>query len=1031
MKFSPNTKVRLRSNPAKVGTITALPYREMGGSKLIHVDFGNTQEWMLESNLEVSPTTYSLQQQFKEGQFGPPSSLRKSVILERLKGQITNMFYSMNVSSADFLPYQFKPVLKFIESISGRILIADEVGLGKTVEAIYIWKELQARRDARRLLVLCPAVLREKWKNDLYKLFNITARLVGAKELLEIINRTENNPLESFNLIASLEGVRSKFDPDGDEEATSNQDKITKVLSEYLDKEGESNIFDLVIIDEAHYLRNPATASHKTAVYIRDNTEHLVLLSATPVQTSSNNLFQLLKLLAPDDYYDFNAFQEAVDDNKPILDTIAAINSKDANYMTIANHYSDLEGLIDEKLRARILKAYKNNTPDIQTRVDISWQLSEYSYLNEYMVRTRKKEVLSERVIRNPHTVLFKLTEREKEIYELVSREVRSNLRLSGKKGQGFVLTLRQRHMASCLPMGVKASRGSLENLIDEFESEYFDEDILNGNLPEEDAINLNISDDLINELKSIDSKYKSITQNLRNEVFASNRDEKVIIFSFFRSTVEYLQDRLEKDGFSVARISGGMGNEKYEVLEEFESPEGPNILLSTEVGAEGLDLQFARVLINYDLPWNPMRVEQRIGRIDRIGQKSEMISIFNMVCENTIEDRVLARLYERINIFKGTIGDLDEILGNEVEDLMLEVINEDLSEEQALDRADDTAQSMIINKRNRDDLEEQSINLLGFNDFIMQTISDARNRDRFIVPTDLTQFVDDFFQTHYRGTKFSGTFRDNNTLRLISLSSEARDALGNYVTKNPSTITTRLMSANTETLCVFDSRYDFRSIKGKRYEVIELKHPLIQWILEEYKGRPEDVYPCTTLKLKKGFSNLPLGQYVFFIQRWDSKGSMDRKELKYFVCGIENNSTIPELDQELLIKNALQYGEKWDDYSVEIDFKTANQKLDLLLEETMNRFTSYMGNLEIEHNIRNQKQIRYAKSKRDRRIASVEERIEKLIANKKSESVIRMTRGQIKHAEENYERQKAKIDKSGFEPSMSDIAVGIIKVEE
>ena len=116
----------------------------------------------------------------------------------------------------------------------------------------------------------------------------------------------------------------------------------------------------------------------------------------------------------------------------------------------------------------------------------------------------------------------------------------------------------------------------------------------------------------------------------------------------------------------------GAMGNQKDEIIEQFRDAGGPSVLLSSEVGSEGIDLQFCRFVVNYDLPWNPMRVEQRIGRLDRLGQKAERISIINLAVTNTVEDRILMRIYERINVFRESIGDLEEILGETTEQLML-----------------------------------------------------------------------------------------------------------------------------------------------------------------------------------------------------------------------------------------------------------------------------------------------------------------------------------------------------------------------
>ena len=171
-------------------------------------------------------------------------------------------------------PHQFKAVLKFIESPVGRLLIADEVGLGKTIESIYIWKELQARQDARRLLVVCPAMLREKWRDDLAQRFGIVARVVSGKQLLERMTEAVHRGLnDTFVYITSLEGLRPPANF-----ANHDQNSVRARFARLLDQNtatASSAMFDLVIIDEAHHLRNPATANNRLGRLLRDSSLHL------------------------------------------------------------------------------------------------------------------------------------------------------------------------------------------------------------------------------------------------------------------------------------------------------------------------------------------------------------------------------------------------------------------------------------------------------------------------------------------------------------------------------------------------------------------------------------------------------------------------------------------------------------------------------------------------------------------------------------------------------------------------------------
>ncbi|MER3478747.1 MAG: DNA/RNA helicase, superfamily II, SNF2 family protein, partial [Leptolyngbya sp. ERB_1_2] len=176
----PGQEVRVKANPGKRGITTGrtLPSETQ---LLVQVQFGaNEKSYKPYQLLERCGQPEGLSDLLEQKKFSGADDLRKILTFEKVKGQLTNIFYSMESSNTDFYPHQFKPVLKFLESPVGRLLVADEVGLGKTIEAMYVWKELQARADARRLLIICPAVLREKWRDDLQQRFNIVARLTSA-----------------------------------------------------------------------------------------------------------------------------------------------------------------------------------------------------------------------------------------------------------------------------------------------------------------------------------------------------------------------------------------------------------------------------------------------------------------------------------------------------------------------------------------------------------------------------------------------------------------------------------------------------------------------------------------------------------------------------------------------------------------------------------------------------------------------------------------------------------------------------------
>ena len=677
--------VRLRDNPGRQGTTTGRTKRT-GSFLLVQVDFGPAEKpYKRYDLLELVDSDQDMYDLLDAGSFGGPSDLRRILTFEKIKGDLTNVFYSMEASNTDFYPHQFKPVLKFIESPVGRLLIADEVGLGKTIESIYIWKELQARNDARRLLVVCPAMLREKWRGDLRDRFNISADIVDAKRLLEVLpDLSRRGGSQSFTHIVSLEALRPPKNFD-DPDNTSARARLARLLDENTVSDGFA-LFDLVVLDEAHYLRNPATASNHLGRLLREAAHHLVLLTATPIQIASDNLYQLIRLIDPDEFISARVFDELLQANAPLVDAMRRLWRQPP----------DLDG-IGAAIGTARSSAYFENDPvlrevadrvprvgsDPENRVELARMLENSSLLGQYMVRSRKREVLETKAERAPQVLTVRFGELERRLYEEFTRRIATQA--AGLRGASlFPLIARQRQMASSLVAALQAwhEKGLLEELLWEdlgtakrFDDEHFNDGeegdrSLEGTLQDlathDPEWNLDGPVDL-EALETADTKYRVFRDFLAQEL-ERDSGEKFVVFAFFRGTLRYLSRRLEQDGIRAASIMGGMGAARDDILRRFGQTDGPSVLLSSEVGSEGIDLQFCRFIVNYDLPWNPMRVEQRIGRLDRLGQHAERISIVNLAVEDTIEDRILMRLYERIDLFRDSIGDLEEILGDTTE---------------------------------------------------------------------------------------------------------------------------------------------------------------------------------------------------------------------------------------------------------------------------------------------------------------------------------------------------------------------------
>jgi SNF2 family DNA or RNA helicase len=328
---TPDQSVRLIRNPGQRGVTTGEV--EVIANRLhVLVSFGSNEE-ALEPYDRLEPygtEPESIQDLFAAARFGRPSDLRQILTYEKVKGQLTNVFYSMESSNTDFYAYQFKPVLKFLESPGGRLLIADEVGLGKTIESTFIWKELQARQDARRLLIVCPSMLRDKWANDLKDRFNLEADVLNTKQLLEKLQSVlQRGKPESFVYVVSYEGSRPPRNWRDPEKTTSTQAELARLINDSTFNDQAGNLLDLVIFDEAHKARNPETLTNQLVGLLCDAASHAVLLTATPIQTQTNNLFQLLRLVSPDDFTDAFNFEYMLRANKPIIEAQSLIWKND------------------------------------------------------------------------------------------------------------------------------------------------------------------------------------------------------------------------------------------------------------------------------------------------------------------------------------------------------------------------------------------------------------------------------------------------------------------------------------------------------------------------------------------------------------------------------------------------------------------------------------------------------------------------------------------------------------------------------
>ncbi|RLA39948.1 MAG: hypothetical protein DRR42_26590, partial [Gammaproteobacteria bacterium] len=331
--YTIGTKIRLVSDPGRIGFLTG-KNRQRGETVYHQVDFGDATSYQPDYEIELVDDNHSdVFELLAQKKFGRLTDLRRNLSHIQLSGRLANLVYSMETTNTDFYAYQFKPVLSFLESPSNGLLIADEVGLGKTIEAGLIWTELRARYEARRLLVVCPAMLREKWKDELKTRFGVDASIVDAGELLNVLRRDRHEDEDGRGYICSMQGLRP---PKGWRDDESSKDTPGRRLARYMEEHADfESLVDLLIVDEAHYLRNPESQTAKLGHLLRDVSENVVLLSATPINLKEEDLFHLLNLVDPDSFDVREVFPLVLMANEPLQKARTAALDKRSTFSQV------------------------------------------------------------------------------------------------------------------------------------------------------------------------------------------------------------------------------------------------------------------------------------------------------------------------------------------------------------------------------------------------------------------------------------------------------------------------------------------------------------------------------------------------------------------------------------------------------------------------------------------------------------------------------------------------------------------------
>jgi superfamily II DNA or RNA helicase len=898
-----NQPVQQISNPARRG-ITTGRCRESGTRTFAQVEFWSQERDYIACDdlkpLTVAPT--GIQELLGLLEFGKKGDLARILTFHKISSNLSNVFYAMQASRTDFYAYQFKPVYKFVESLRGRILVTDEVGLGKTIEAGLIWLEARARSDARRLLVVCPSMLREKWKQELRFRFDVKAELYDSRGMIRLLDDFKRET-DNFQCaaICSLQTIR--------------QDTVQNALR---DLEETPCRFDLVVVDEAHYMRNVKTKSHKAGKLLSELTESLVLLTATPINIKNEDLFRLLNIIDEDEFDNRSVFEGRLEANAPVVlaqnalrQAPPAIDSAKGQVAALSDSIWFRDNPLVELAASKLRNLDVNDHSKV---VEVGRLLEDINLLAATVSRTRKREVQEWRVVRHSAVLRAEFNDREMAFYKAVTEAVRERL-IRSQEGNvtAFGLMMPQLQMASCIPAMVEHYRQNPiggttidEELLEEFGLS-IDEDAEEGANAQSSALSLQ---SLINtwEPTTPDTKFAALASGLSHH-FKGDPDAKVVIFSYFKKTLSYLERRLREAGYCSVLIHGGVPmEERLELISRFKNDSATQVLLSSEVGAEGIDLQFSRFLVNYDLPWNPMKVEQRIGRLDRLGQKAEKITIINFAIRDTIEERILERLYLRIGIFRHSIGDLEPILGSEVQELTLDLLSHHLSPEQEAQRITQTQLAVEARRQNEIELVEQSTLFFGSSDYILEQIGQARELGRWITPEDLRGFVQDFFDNAYKGTRINWNAPEKG-LVTISLSNSARNEFAHFCRMQTPALSTRLTHpGSNDVILAVESE---ASQEHTTSEVLSHFHPLVSWIVDCHRKNEEPFFPTSAVEVRT--TSLPKGDYLCAIEFWSFFGIRKEVQIAYSMASLDGGNPISTSSGERLIREILSTGKTWE----------------------------------------------------------------------------------------------------------------------
>lgn len=892
--FAVGQLVSRRSDPGAVGIVRqALPGKP---ETRYNVFIDNRLVTLYASQLQSAESKSS------ERPLTPLSEFHARLSAKQIGHPSLSSLYSLHSARIDFVPHQFRPVLKFIRAERPRLLIADGVGVGKTIEAGLILRELQARRDIKSILIICPKplIVERKWELEL-KRFDEQFETLDGDRLRYCLRETDLDGVWPAHRAKAIIPF-SLLDED-----LLNGTRGRKGLLK-LDPPPH---FDLLIVDEAHHVRNPQTLAHQAVSFFCDNSDAVLFLTATPIQLGSEDLFVLLNLLRPDLIIDRPSFQHMAEPNPYINRAIGLARSQKAEWQQEAR--DELSAAAQtawgrsifqedpEFQRTYDLLAEDRIKPE--DRISLITSLEQMHTFSGVFNRTRRCDI-ENFTIRKPDTVEVPFTNEQQRFHDallLVQAEILS--RVHEDVNIKFLMTTIRRQAASCLFGLVPLLEDILTRHLDEIDvpelDERFDSPDMAGVSNIEDAISQLMA--MARKLPEADPKLDALRRIIQDKQSLVNN--KLMVFSCFRHTLAYLDEKFRGGSIRVGIIHGNTkDDDRIKVKARFQRPredaEALDALFFSEVGCEGLDYQFCDCIVNYDLPWNPMRVDQRIGRIDRPGQQSESVAIYNLIVPGTVDADIYFRCLWRIGVFQNALGASEEILGQITREIRDVGENLSLTAAERQSKLDRLAENQIRRIQEEQQLEEKEAELFGIR--VSRLLAEKEIQDassHWLAPWAIQNLIESYLQNALGADQ--EYILSEKPLKTLRLSQENRSrllkdfaSLPKHTSKTYREWETWLKGAEQFLTLTFDGE------QAKREPSAAFITPVHPFAVQASRALQEKSEIWTALAVNNG--NIAPGDYPFAIYAWQFHGIREDLVLK----AVSNTPAIIEDFVDLMKKS-------------------------------------------------------------------------------------------------------------------------------